>query len=72
VQDHFNIHFSVGNLPYDLVVSNQMGQTVIRQSGITPDNGTLLVDQKLAPGMYFYQVQLESGEYSGKILVTQD
>lgn len=72
VNDHFNMHFSLGNLPYDLVLSNQVGQVVLQQTGLIPDNGTLLIDQKFAPGIYFYQVKLESGEYSGKILVSQE
>lgn len=70
MQHEFNILFSLEAIqPYELTLSNQLGQILATQSGNSDDTGRITIQKpELLPGIYFYTVNLASGSYSGKIV----
>ncbi len=55
---------------YELVFSNHLGQIITTASGVSDDEGRIdFRNSNLIPGMYYYTVYVESGSYSGKVLV---
>ncbi len=71
MKNELNIVLSAtGAQEYDLTFSNQLGQVIAFQSGVTDIDGRInLKKAGLAPGMYFYTVDVTSGTYSGKVMV---
>ena len=71
-KEELNLVLSAGGYQsFDLYLINQLGQQVSHGSGITDGQGRIkfIPSSNLAPGMYSYRVDLESGSYSGKVVV---
>ena len=59
------------DLAYDFVLTNQLGQIILKQAGAQVFDSVLRIDKELQSGLYHYQFTLDSGVYSGKFLVTE-
>ncbi len=56
--------------PYELTLSDQLGRVLVTQSGDSNFDGKItLTKADLESGVYFYTVKLDSGIYSGKVMV---
>ena len=65
---NINFQFNIFNVEYELLITNQLGQRIIEEQG-TSENGQINFTQPFTPGVYFYQLDLESGTHKGKFVV---